>query len=172
MGIPNVYYFGQEGLHNILVIDLLGPSLEDLFDYCRRQFSQKTVCMVAKQMVAPPTFHVLTPALTSPNDTRKEPNLPRHQTRQLSHWQTRLEIRQSNPRRRLWHGKTIPRPQNKTTHPLPRTKIPLRNSPIHVHKHAPGPRTIPSRRPRSTRPRIHVLLAGRPPVAGTKGGDE
>lgn len=31
-GIPNAYYFGQEGLHNILVIDLLGPSLEDLFD--------------------------------------------------------------------------------------------------------------------------------------------
>ena len=51
VGIPNVYYFGQEGLHNILVIDLLGPSLEDLFDYCQRRFSQKTVCMVAKQMV-------------------------------------------------------------------------------------------------------------------------
>ena len=52
VGIPNVYYFGQEGLHNILVIDLLGPSLEDLFDYCQRRFSQKTVCMIAKQMVS------------------------------------------------------------------------------------------------------------------------
>jgi casein kinase 1 len=50
-GIPNVYYFGQEGLHNILVIDLLGPSLEDLFDHCGRRFSIKTVVMVAKQMV-------------------------------------------------------------------------------------------------------------------------
>ena len=50
-GIPNVYYFGQEGLHNILVIDLLGPSLEDLFDRCGRRFSIKTVVMVAKQMV-------------------------------------------------------------------------------------------------------------------------
>lgn len=50
-GIPNVYYFGQEGLHNILVIDLLGPSLEDLFDHCNRKFTVKTVVMVAKQMV-------------------------------------------------------------------------------------------------------------------------
>lgn len=50
-GVPNVYYFGQEGLHNILVIDLLGPSLEDLFDHCNRRFSIKTVVMVAKQMV-------------------------------------------------------------------------------------------------------------------------
>ncbi|MCJ1471195.1 casein kinase I [Pseudocyphellaria aurata] len=51
-GIPNVYYFGQEGLHNILVIDLLGPSLEDLFDHCNRKFTAKTVVMVAKQMLS------------------------------------------------------------------------------------------------------------------------
>lgn len=51
VGIPQVYYFGQEGLHNILVIDLLGPSLEDLFDMCGRKFSVKTCCMTARQMV-------------------------------------------------------------------------------------------------------------------------
>ena len=50
-GIPAAYYFGQEGLHNILVIDLLGPSLEDLFDWCNRRFSVKTVVQVAIQMI-------------------------------------------------------------------------------------------------------------------------
>lgn len=51
-GIPQIYHFGQEGLHNILVMDLLGPNLEDLFDMCGRGFSIKTVCMVARQMVS------------------------------------------------------------------------------------------------------------------------
>ncbi|KAG8925327.1 casein kinase I [Tulasnella sp. 419] len=50
-GVPQVYYFGQEGLHNVLVIDLFGPNLEDLFDMCGRKFSIKTVCMAAKQMI-------------------------------------------------------------------------------------------------------------------------
>lgn len=50
-GIPHAYFFGQEGVHNILVIDLLGPSLEDLFDWCSRRFTAKTVIQVAKQMI-------------------------------------------------------------------------------------------------------------------------
>ncbi|KAG1261681.1 hypothetical protein G6F68_006516 [Rhizopus microsporus] len=50
-GIPNAYYFGNEKTHNILVIDLLGPSLEDMFDMCERKFSIKTVAILAIQMV-------------------------------------------------------------------------------------------------------------------------
>ncbi|KAG9010330.1 casein kinase I [Tulasnella sp. 427] len=51
-GVPQVYHFGQEGLHNVLVIDLFGPNLEDLFDLCGRKFSIKTVVMVAKAMLS------------------------------------------------------------------------------------------------------------------------
>lgn len=51
LGIPHAYYYGQEGMHNVLVIDLLGPSLEDLFEWCGRKFSVKTTCLLARQMI-------------------------------------------------------------------------------------------------------------------------
>ncbi|BES96179.1 casein kinase [Nesidiocoris tenuis] len=51
IGIPTVRWFGQEREFNVLVMDLLGPSLEDLFNFCSRSFTIKTVLMLADQMV-------------------------------------------------------------------------------------------------------------------------
>ena len=46
-GFPKFLWYGREGEHNIMVIELLGPSLEDLFVYCGRKFSLKTVILLA-----------------------------------------------------------------------------------------------------------------------------
>jgi len=51
-GIPRVYYCATEGDHNIMVMDLLGPSLEDLFNVCNRKFNLKTVLMLGTQMLS------------------------------------------------------------------------------------------------------------------------
>jgi serine/threonine protein kinase len=51
-GIPSVKSYGFSGEHNILVMELLGKSLEDLFQESGCKFSLKTVCMLADQMVS------------------------------------------------------------------------------------------------------------------------
>lgn len=50
-GIPNIKWHGADGDDNVLVLDILGPSLEDLFVYCGAKFSLKTVLMLADQMI-------------------------------------------------------------------------------------------------------------------------
>lgn len=45
-GVPKVHYFAVEGDYNVMVMDILGPSLEALFVFCGRVFSLKTVLML------------------------------------------------------------------------------------------------------------------------------
>lgn len=47
---------GTDGDHNILVMDLLGRSLEDLFVFCGSKFTLKTVLMLADQMVTTDSY--------------------------------------------------------------------------------------------------------------------
>ncbi|KAL2728383.1 casein kinase I isoform alpha-like isoform X1 [Vespula maculifrons] len=51
IGIPHIRWYGTEREYNVLVMDLLGPSLEDLFTFCSRRFTIKTVLMLADQMI-------------------------------------------------------------------------------------------------------------------------
>ncbi|XP_018653013.1 LOW QUALITY PROTEIN: serine/threonine kinase [Schistosoma mansoni] len=51
VGIPCLKWSGTEGDYNVLVIQLLGPSLEDLFNFCGRRFKLKTVLLLADQTI-------------------------------------------------------------------------------------------------------------------------
>ena len=50
-GVPLYYWNGVEGEFNVLVIQQLGSSLEELLNKCKRTFTLKTTLMLADQMI-------------------------------------------------------------------------------------------------------------------------
>jgi hypothetical protein len=45
-GIPKLLYYGTEGDYHVIVMELLGPNLDDLMSYCDGGLSLKSVIMI------------------------------------------------------------------------------------------------------------------------------
>ena len=56
LGIPWVSWFGAERGYRAMAMNLLGPSLEGLFNACNHKFTLKTVLMLVDQLVSFVTF--------------------------------------------------------------------------------------------------------------------
>jgi len=50
-GLPEMKTFGYNSKYNILIMELLGPSLENLFEKNNKKLSIKTSCMLGIQMI-------------------------------------------------------------------------------------------------------------------------
>lgn len=48
VGMSRLHYFGLQDEYNVIVIDLLGPSLANLHFACDNKFSLKTTLMLAE----------------------------------------------------------------------------------------------------------------------------
>lgn len=52
-GIPKIYNFleKKEEKKSILILEYLGPTLEQLFNFCKRKFSLKTILLIIDQLI-------------------------------------------------------------------------------------------------------------------------
>ncbi|KAF9230019.1 kinase-like domain-containing protein, partial [Melanogaster broomeanus] len=50
-GIPKPLWFGKEAAQNVLILNRLGPTLEEAFNACNRVFTLNTIAHIAEQLV-------------------------------------------------------------------------------------------------------------------------
>ena len=50
-GVPKVYWYGQEGGFSILIMQKLGPNIEQMYRDEHREFSLMTLCLVIDRMI-------------------------------------------------------------------------------------------------------------------------
>jgi hypothetical protein len=50
-GFPTFYWYGKEGDYMVLVMEMLGPTLEELLNFCNRKFTLHTSLMITDQLV-------------------------------------------------------------------------------------------------------------------------
>jgi serine/threonine protein kinase len=50
-GFSKIYWYGVEGDFNVLVMDMMGPSIHDLFVFCESKFTLKTITWIGLQML-------------------------------------------------------------------------------------------------------------------------
>ena len=50
-GIPEIKWIGESNKWNIMIIEYLGPSLEDLYQLCNQKFSLKTILLIVDQIL-------------------------------------------------------------------------------------------------------------------------
>jgi len=92
---------GVEDNYNVMVIELLGPSIQDLFEYAGMKFPLSILLKIAKQMVI--LIHILDSK--NPLCSRKEIHSSRSQTGKFSYWLGKK--RRNNLLNRLWYSKEI-----------------------------------------------------------------
>ena len=51
VGIPKLYWVGEEAGLRVMILELLGPSLEDLLFACKKKLSIPTALTIAEQLV-------------------------------------------------------------------------------------------------------------------------
>ena len=51
IGFPQFHYYTSTQEFNLMVMELLGPSIEDMYNLCNKRFTLKTVLMLADQML-------------------------------------------------------------------------------------------------------------------------